>query len=372
MQIQFQVEAKADGTMARAGILTTPHGVMETPIFMPVGTQGTVKGLSSDELTQAGAGIVLANTYHLYLRPGHDVIREAGGLHTFMNWGRGILTDSGGFQVASLAGLREITEDGVVFTSHIDGSTHFLGPENVIAIQEALGADIIMAFDECVRYPADYDYVKAANARTIKWAKRCKEAKTRKDQALFGIVQGGIYPDLREESAKALVEIDFPGYGIGGLSVGEPKDEMLVALESAIAHLPETKPRYLMGVGTPWDFVEAVSRGVDMFDCVLPTRVARHGTAFTSRGKIIVRDKPYERDFTPLDPSCDCVVCRNYTRAYLRHLIRAKEMLGARLLSYHNIHFFIKFMQDIRNAIVNGTFREFREEFHRLCGTMEQ
>jgi queuine tRNA-ribosyltransferase len=370
--MEFQVEAKADGTMARAGLLTTRHGVVKTPVFMPVGTQGTVKGLSSDELDQAGAGIILANTYHLYLRPGHDVIREAGGLHAFMNWDGGILTDSGGFQVASLAGLREITEDGVIFTSHIDGSTHFLGPEAAVAIQEALGADIIMAFDECVRYPASYDYVEAANIRTVKWAGRCKEAKTRKDQALFGIVQGGVFPDLREESAKALVEIGFPGYAIGGLSVGEPKDEMLVALESAIAHLPEDKPRYLMGVGTPWDFVEGVARGVDMFDCVLPTRVARHGTAFTARGKIIVRDKPYERDFSPLDPLCDCMVCRNYTRAYLRHLIRAKEMLGARLLSYHNVYFFIKFMHTIRSAIVNGTFREFREEFHRLCGTTEE
>jgi queuine tRNA-ribosyltransferase len=343
--MEFRVEATADRTKARAGVLTTPHGVIKTPVFMPVGTQGTVKGLSSPELTEAGVGIILANTYHLYLRPGHDVIREAGGLHAFMNWGGGILTDSGGFQVASLAGLREITEDGVKFTSHIDGSTHFLGPEVAVAIQEALGADIIMAFDECVRYPASYDYVKAANARTVKWAERCKEAKSREDQALFGIVQGGVFQDLREESAKALVRIGFPGYAIGGLSVGEPKDEMLVALESAIAHLPEDKPRYLMGVGTPWDFVEGVARGVDMFDCVLPTRIARHGTVFTSLGKIIVRDKPYERDFSPLDPSCDCIVCRNYTRAYLRHLIRAKEMLGARLLSYHNVYFFIKFMR---------------------------
>ncbi len=364
------MEATADGTKARAGVLTTPHGVIETPVFMPVGTQGTVKGLSSRELTQAGAGIILANTYHLYLRPGHEVIREAGGLHAFMNWSGGILTDSGGFQVASLAGLREITEDGVKFTSHIDGSTHFLRPEAAVAIQEALGADIIMAFDECVRYPASYDYVKAANMRTVKWAGRCKEAKSREDQALFGIVQGGVFPDLREESAKALVRIGFPGYAIGGLSVGEPKDEMLVALESAIAHLPEDKPRYLMGVGTPWDFVEGVARGVDMFDCVLPTRIARHGTAFTAAGKVIVRDKPYERDFSPLDPLCDCMVCRNYTRAYLRHLIRAKEMLGARLLSYHNVYFFIKFMRDIRNAIVNGTFPQFREDFLRLCGTI--
>jgi queuine tRNA-ribosyltransferase len=364
------VEATAEGTKARAGVLRTPHGVIKTPVFMPVGTQGTVKGLSSNELTQAGAGIILANTYHLYLRPGHDVIREAGGLHSFMNWGAAILTDSGGFQVASLAGLREITEDGVKFTSHIDGSTHFLGPEAAVAIQEALGADIMMAFDECVRYPASYDYVEEANMRTVKWAERCKEAKTRGDQALFGIVQGGVFPDLREESAKALVRIGFPGYAIGGLSVGEPKDEMLIALESAIAHLPEDKPRYLMGVGTPWDFVEGVARGVDMFDCVLPTRIARHGTAFTAQGKVIVRDKPYERDFSPLDPLCDCIVCRNYTRAYLRHLIRAKEMLGARLLSYHNVYFFIKFMRDIRCAIVNGTFPQVRKDFLRLYGTI--
>lgn len=366
------MEAKLKGTLARAGTLITPHSVIKTPVFMPVGTQGTVKGLSSDDLVRLGAEIVLANTYHLYLRPGHDLIREAGGLHAFMNWGKSILTDSGGFQVASLAGLRKVTEDGVRFTSHIDGSTHFFKPETAVAIQEALGADIIMAFDECVRFPASYDYVKAANTRTIKWAQRCKEAKSRDDQALFGIIQGGVFPDIREESARALVEIGFPGYAIGGLSVGEPKDKILPALESAIVHLPEDKPRYLMGVGTPWDFVEAVNRGVDMFDCVLPTRVARHGTAFTSSGKIIVRDKPYERDFTPLDPSCDCEVCRNYSRAYLRHLIRSKEMLGARLLSYHNVHFFIKFMQTIRNTIVNGTFNEFRKEFHRFCGTNGQ
>ncbi|MGB4274062.1 MAG: tRNA guanosine(34) transglycosylase Tgt [Bacillota bacterium] len=370
--MEFKVEATCGKTLARAGVLTTPHGVIKTPVFMPVGTQATVKGLSSEDLAEIGAGIVLANTYHLYLRPGHDVIRDAGGLHAFMNWDGAILTDSGGFQVASLAKLREVTDDGVRFTSHIDGSSHFLGPEVAVAIQEALGADIIMAFDECVRYPATYEYVKAANERTIKWAIRCKEAKSREDQVLFGIVQGGVFPDLREESAKALVEIGFPGYAIGGLSVGEPKDEMIVALESSIAHLPEDKPRYLMGVGTPWDFVEAVARGVDMFDCVLPTRVARHGTAYTSEGRIIVRDKPYERDFTPLDPACDCIVCRNYTRAYLRHLIRTKEMLGARLLSYHNVYFFIRFMGDIRNAIVNGTFPQFREDFQKRCGTIER
>jgi len=350
-------------------VISTRHGDIETPVFMPVGTQGTVKGLSPDELVEIGTGMLLANTYHLYLRPGHEVIREAGGLHAFMGWHRGILTDSGGFQVASLAPLREIGEDGVVFRSHVDGSTHFLSPERAVAIQEALGSDIIMAFDECVRYPAEYAYVRAAMERTTRWANRCKQAHTRSDQALFGIVQGGSFPDLREESAKALAEMDFPGYGIGGLSMGESKEEMLLALEHAIAHLPEDRPRYLMGVGTPWDFVEAVSRGIDMFDCVLPTRTARHGSAYTSLGRISIRNASYARDFSPLDPSCDCAVCRTYSRAYLRHLFKAGEMLGMRLVSYHNVYFFTQFMRRLRASITAGTFSEEREEFLALCGT---
>lgn len=367
--IIFRVVARAPSSLARAGEIITPHGVIQTPVFMPVGTQGSVKGISPDELLEMGAEMVLANTYHLYLRPGADLVRDAGGLHAFMNWHRGILTDSGGFQVASLADLRSITDDGVEFRSHIDGSRHFLTPERAVAIQEALGADIAMAFDECVRYPADRDYVRDAMRRTTEWAKRCKAAHRREDQALFGIVQGGVFPDLREQSARALADMDFPGYGIGGLSVGEPKDLMFEALEHAVAHLPEDRPRYLMGVGTPGDFIESVSRGVDMFDCVLPTRIARHGTAFTSAGRIIVRDAAYARDFSPLDPECDCRVCRSYTRAYIRHLLKAGEMLGLRLVSYHNLYFLIRVMRRIRASIIDGTFKETRQEFGDICGT---
>jgi queuine tRNA-ribosyltransferase len=335
---------------------------------MPVGTQGSVKGISPDELLEMGAEMILANTYHLYLRPGAELVREAGGLHAFMNWHRGILTDSGGFQVASLSDLRSITDDGVEFRSHIDGSKHFLTPEKAVAIQEALGADVAMVFDECVRYPADRAYVREAVRRTTEWARRCKVAHRREDQALFGIVQGGVFPDLREESARALTDIDFPGYAIGGLSVGEPKGLMFEALERACAHLPEEKPRYLMGVGTPEDVLEGVRRGVDMFDCVLPTRIARHGTAFTSTGRIIVRDASYARDFSPLDPGCDCMVCRRYTRSYIRHLLRAGEILGLRLVSYHNLYFLIRVMNRIRASIIDGSFSGARQEFWDVCG----
>ncbi|MDI7248396.1 MAG: tRNA guanosine(34) transglycosylase Tgt [Bacillota bacterium] len=365
----FRVIRRAASGLARAGELMTPHGVIETPVFMPVGTQGSVKGISPEELLEMGAQMILANTYHLYLRPGSDVVLEAGGLHAFMNWHRGILTDSGGFQVASLADLRKITDDGVEFRSHIDGSTHFLAPETAVRIQEALGADIGMAFDECVRYPAEREYVRDALRRTTTWARRCRAAHTREDQALFGIVQGGVFPDLREESAKALADMDFPGYGIGGLSVGEPKDLMFEALEHAVEHLPESKPRYLMGVGTPEDFIEGVSRGVDMFDCVLPTRIARHGTAFTGAGRIIVRDAAYARDRAPLDPECDCRVCRSYSRAYIRHLLKSGEMLGLRLVSYHNLYFLIQVMRKIRRSIIDGSFEGARKEFAALCGT---
>ncbi len=369
MTIAFRVTGRAPSGMARAGELITPHGVIETPVFMPVGTQGSVKGISPEELLEMGAQMVLANTYHLYLRPGTDVVRDAGGLHAFMDWHRGILTDSGGFQVASLADLRDITDDGVRFRSHIDGSAHFLSPETAVGIQEDLGADIAMAFDECVRYPADHEYVRDAMRRTTEWARRCKAAHRRQDQALFGIVQGGVFPDLREESAKALADMDFPGYGIGGLSVGESKDLMFEALEHAVGHLPESRPRYLMGVGTPEDFVESVTRGIDMFDCVLPTRIARHGTAFTGAGRIIVRDATYARDWSPLDPECDCRVCRRYSRAYIRHLLKAGEMLGLRLVSYHNLYFLIRVMRRIRASIIDGTFEGARQEFRGLCGT---
>lgn len=362
--IKYRVIKKDTRTKARLGILETPHGVIETPVFMPVGTQATVKAMTPEELKEMGATIILGNTYHLYLRPGHKIIEKAGGLHKFMNWDRAILTDSGGFQVFSLSSLRKITEDGVEFRSHIDGSKHFFTPEKVIEIQNSLGSDIIMSFDECAPYPADYDYVKRSMELTIKWAERGKKAHKNTDrQALFGIVQGGTYKDLRRECAERLVDMDFPGYAIGGLSVGEPKDLMYEIIDFTTDYLPHDKPRYLMGVGTPEDLIEGVIRGVDMFDCVLPTRIARNGTVFTSRGKLIVRDAPYAEDFSPLDEECDCYTCKNYSRAYLRHLFKAKEILAARLATYHNLYFLIKLMEKIREAIRQERLLEFKEEF---------
>lgn len=362
--IKYRVIKKDTRTKARLGILETPHGVIETPVFMPVGTQATVKAMTPEELKEMGATIILGNTYHLYLRPGHKIIEKAGGLHKFMNWDRAILTDSGGFQVFSLSSLRKITEDGVEFRSHIDGSKHFFTPEKVIEIQNSLGSDIIMSFDECAPYPADYDYVKRSMELTIKWAERGKKAHKNTDrQALFGIVQGGTYKDLRRECAERLVDMDFPGYAIGGLSVGEPKDLMYEIIDFTTDYLPHDKPRYLMGVGTPEDLIEGVIRGVDMFDCVLPTRIARNGTVFTSRGKLIVRDAPYAEDFSPLDEECDCYTCKNYSRAYLRHLFKAKEILAARLATYHNLYFLIKLMEKIREAIRQDRLLEFKEEF---------
>ncbi|MFO7310523.1 MAG: tRNA guanosine(34) transglycosylase Tgt [Bacillota bacterium] len=365
MAMAFRVETTCPVTRARTGRLTTPHGELETPVFMPVGTQASVKTMTPDEVEGIGFRIILANTYHLYLRPGADLVREAGGLHRFMNWPHAILTDSGGFQVFSLAKLRRIQEEGVTFQSHIDGSRHFISPEKSIAIQEALGADIIMAFDECAPYPCDYDYARRSMELTHRWAARCKAAHQRPDQALFGIVQGSVYPDLRAESARTLTEMDFPGYGIGGLSVGEPKEKMLEMLEVVTGILPREKPRYLMGVGAPEDLVEGVARGVDMFDCVLPTRIGRHGTVFTRTGTIIVRDARYARDFGPLDPDCDCYVCRNYTRAYIRHLFKAGEVLAMRLATWHNLAFLHRLMTEIRAAIRQGTFPEFRAQFLR-------
>lgn len=359
----FTVTKKCPVTGARLGSLSTAHGVFATPVFMPVGTQATVKTLAPDELYEIGATIILANTYHLYLRPGPDIVRKAGGLHNFMNYRRGILTDSGGFQVFSLAPLRKITDDGVKFSSHIDGSTHFLTPEKVISVQEDLGGDIIMCFDECSPYPCRYEDARRAVERTSRWAARCREAHTRGDQALFGIVQGNVFADLRRESARALQEIGFPGYAIGGLSVGEPKAEMYRILEVMNEELPANQPRYLMGVGTPEDLVEGVRRGVDMFDCVMPTRLARHGTAYTRKGKVVVRNAEYREDFAPLDEDCQCYVCRNYTRAYLRHLIKAGELLGLRLLSYHNIYFLVKLMENIRSAIQEDRFPDFCRAF---------
>ena len=332
---------------------------------MPVGTAGTVKAMLPEEVKSLGAEIILSNTYHLYLRPGHDIVREAGGLHKFMNWDRPILTDSGGFQVFSLGAMRKISEEGVKFRSHIDGSSHMLTPEKSIEVQNALGSDIMMAFDECAPYPADYSYVKNSLERTTRWLRRCKEAhKDTERQSLFGIMQGGMYKDLRYQSAMEIVELDLPGYAIGGLSVGEPRELMYEVLDYATDYLPKNKPRYVMGVGTPDHLFEGVERGVDMFDCVLPTRLARNGSAMTSHGKVNIKNAKFERDFTPLDHECDCYVCRNYSRAYLRHLFKANEILSSMLLSYHNLYFLVHTMQNIREAIEQDRFTEYKREFY--------
>ena len=367
--IRYELIKTCKQSGARLGRLHTPHGVIETPIFMPVGTQATVKSMTPEELKEIGSQIILSNTYHLYMRPGHDLVKEAGGLHKFMNWDRPILTDSGGFQVFSLGPLRKITEEGVHFRSHIDGSKHFISPEKAMEIQNALGSDIMMAFDECAPYPADREYVKNSLERTTRWLKRCKEAhKNTEKQALFGIIQGGMYKDLREQSAKEILELDLPGYAVGGLSVGEPKELMYEVLDYTVPLMPEDKPRYLMGVGSPDDLLEGVIRGIDMFDCVLPTRIARNGTAMTSVGKVVVRNAKYARDFGPLDPNCDCYTCKNYTRSYIRHLIKANESFGQRLVSYHNLHFLINLMEQIREAIRNDRLLDFREEFFEQYG----
>ena len=360
-------------TGARRGIVHTPHGDIQTPVFMPVGTQATVKSMTPEELKEeVGAQIILSNTYHLYLRPGDELIKEAGGLHNFMRWDRTILTDCGGFQVFSLSDLRKITEEGVEFKSHLDGSKHLFTPEKVMKIQENLGADIIMSFDECVEYPASYEYTKQSMERTTRWAKRCKEAhKNIEEQSLFGIIQGGFYEDLRKQSAEDLIALDFPGYAIGGISVGEPKEEFLKMLYYTAPLMPENKPRYLMGVGTPDYLIEAALAGIDMCDCVLPTRIARNGTAMTWNGKVVVRNATYERDFTPLDPECDCYTCKNYTRAYIRHLVKTQEILGIRLLSIHNLRFLTKLMERVRIEIENDHLSEFRDEFYKKYGYTE-
>ena len=363
--VTYELIQQCPETGARAGRLHTPHGSFDTPMFMPVGTQGTVKTLSPEELHTMGAGVILGNTYHLFLRPGHEIVKKAGGLHRFMNWDGAILTDSGGFQVFSLGALRKISEEGVAFRSHHDGSKQFLSPEKSMEIQMALGSDIAMAFDECTPYPADYEYACRSMRLTTRWAKRCQAVHNREDQALFGIVQGGMYADLRQESAEQLVSMDFPGYAIGGLSVGEPKPLMYEVLEQTVPFLPQNKARYLMGVGTPDCLVEGVARGIDMFDCVFPTRVARNGTAITSQGRVVIRNAAYIEDFTPLDPECDCYTCRNYSRAYLRHLIRCDEILGLRLMSLHNLYYLIKLMHQIRTAIIDGNYPEFRKLFWR-------
>ncbi|MBR2511858.1 MAG: tRNA guanosine(34) transglycosylase Tgt [Firmicutes bacterium] len=360
---------KATDGKARRGEFTTPHGTVQTPVFMPVGTAGTVKAMRPEEVKELGAEIILGNTYHLYLRPGHEIVREAGGLHKFMNWDRPILTDSGGFQVFSLGEMRKITEEGVQFRSHIDGSSHMLSPEKSIEIQTALGSDIMMAFDECAPYPADRAYVEPSMERTTRWLERCVEAhKNTEKQALFGIMQGGMYPDLRKRSAEAIVDMDLPGYAVGGLSVGEPKELMCEVMDTCVDLLPEDKPRYMMGIGTPDYLFEAVERGIDMFDCVLPTRIARNGTALTSFGQVNIKNAKFERDFGPLDPECDCYTCRNYSRAYLRHLFKSGEILSSMLLSNHNLHFLVKTVHRMRTAIEEGRFMEYKEEFYRKYG----
>jgi queuine tRNA-ribosyltransferase len=365
MSLDFELIKSDTDTEARRGVVTTPHGKINTPIFMPVGTQATVKAMSPEELKEIQAEIILGNTYHLYLRPGHELIKRAGGLHEFMNWDKPILTDSGGFQVFSLSDLREIKEEGVYFQSHIDGSRHFISPEKSIEIQNALGSDIVMAFDECPPEPSNYDYVKNSLERTVRWAERSKEAMDNDKQSLFGIIQGGIFKDLREESVKKMTDIGFPGYAVGGLSVGEAKEDMLDTLDFTVPLMPENKPRYLMGVGTPEDLIEGVMRGIDMFDCVMPTRIARHGSIFTSEGRITIRNATYKEDFTAPDPDCNCYVCQNYTRAYIRHLLKRNEILGVRLTTYHNLYFFIDLMNKIKKAISNENFLTFRKKFYQ-------
>jgi queuine tRNA-ribosyltransferase len=348
---------------ARLGLLHTPHGDVETPAFMPVGTQATVKTLTPEEVAAAGARIILGNTYHLYLRPGREVIRGAGGLHRFMHWNGPILTDSGGFQVFSLADLRSISDQGVWFRSEIDGSKHFIGPEESMAIQADLGSDIAMSFDVCAPFPCSYAEALEAVDRTTLWAARGLRSTHAPGQSVFGIVQGGVYPELRRRSTRALVPLEFPGYAVGGLSVGEPKAIMYEVLEYTARMLPQEKPRYLMGVGSADCLLEGAQRGIDMFDCVLPTRVARNGTALTAQGKVVVRNAAYAADFTPLEPGCDCYTCRHYTRAYIRHLFKAGEMLGPRLVTIHNLHFTLRLMAALREAIRGGYFEKWKVEF---------
>ncbi len=367
--VTYELIKKDSRTKARRGRVNTPHGPIETPVFMPVGTAGTVKAMKPEEVRDMGAQIILGNTYHLYLRPGHEVVKTAGGLHKFMNWERAILTDSGGFQVFSLGAMRKISEEGVEFRSHIDGSKHMLSPEKSMEIQNALGSDIMMAFDECAPYPADRNYVKNSLERTTRWLKRCKEYhKNTEQQSLFGIMQGGMYKDLRKQSAEEIVELDLPGYAIGGLSVGEPKEIMYEVMDDCVDYLPADKPRYLMGVGSPDCLFEGVERGIDMFDCVLPTRIARHGMAMTSQGRVNIKNAKYERDFTPLDPNCDCYTCRNYSKAYLRHLFKSDEILSSMLMTTHNLHFLVNTMAGIRKAIEEDRFLEYKKEFYDSYG----
>jgi len=360
---EYRLIAVDPETGARAGEFVTPHGVIPTPVFMPVGTQASVKSMSPDELRAIDAKIILSNTYHLFLRPGPDLIAKAGGLHGFMNWDRPVLTDSGGFQVFSLAKINKIMDDGVEFRSHLDGTKYMMTPELAVQVQEKLGADIAMCFDQCVELPCTRSSAEDGVARTLAWAARCKAAHTRADQALFGIVQGGLFDDLRARCADELAAMDFPGYAIGGLSVGESHAEMYRCLENLMPHMPAHKPRYLMGVGHPANLIEGIARGVDMFDCVLPTRNGRTGTVFTHDGRMNIKNAQYTEDFSPIDAECDCYACRNFTRAYVRHLYRAGEILAVRLLSWHNIHFLVKLVAGARQAIIEGRFGDYRRDF---------
>ncbi len=361
----FTLHKQSSQCAARRGEVATSHGIFQTPVFMPVGTQATVKGVTPTNLHDIGAGIILGNTYHLFVRPGHELIRELGGLHKFMAWDRPILTDSGGFQIFSLRELAKITEQGAAFKSHLDGSPLFLSPEDVVMVQEALGSDIMMCLDTCIPYPATRDEAQKATDLTARWAKRCRMAQHRETgQLLFGIVQGGMYTDLRRQAIEELQEIGFDGYAMGGLSVGEPKDLMLDMTEQTAALMPKDYPIYLMGVGTPEDLVEGVWRGVDMFDCVMPTRNARNGMLFTSTGKVVIKNARYQRDQRPIDESCSCYVCRNFSRAYLRHLYMSREILAANLNSIHNLHYYVGLMANIRTALEEDRFKEFRHEFY--------
>jgi len=368
-EVLFRLVRRDQGSVARAGLLHTAHGVIQTPIFMPVGTQATVKTLTPEDLCAIHAQIILNNTYHLYLRPGSEIVREAGGVQKFSNWNRPILTDSGGFQIFSLAELNKIDESGFAFRSHLDGSSHYLTPEKVVAIQRDLGSDIMMVLDECVPYPCEYRYAKKSTELTIAWARKSLQAVQQYpavhgfSQYLFAIVQGSVYKDLRRNCCEELIRLDFPGYAIGGLSVGEPKDVLYELTALCAELLPENKPRYLMGVGKPEDILEGIERGIDMFDCIIPTRNGRNGTVFTRSGPINIKSAQYKRDFGPLDPDCNCQVCQNYTRSYLRHLYNAKELLVLRLLSYHNVHFYLQLVAQARTAILRSEYRQWKHQF---------
>ncbi|MBO4668003.1 MAG: tRNA guanosine(34) transglycosylase Tgt [Bacilli bacterium] len=372
MVIKYELKKVDKNCKARLGRITTPHGSFDTPVFMAVGTQGTVKTLVKEELEEIGSNIILGNTYHLWCQPGSDIVREAGGLHKFMNWDRSILTDSGGYQVFSLAKLRDITEDGVTFKHHKSGAKLFLSPEISMKIQNDLGSDIMMCFDECPPYPSTRDYMEKSVERTIRWAHRCYEAHANKDsQGLFGIIQGGIYPDIRRHCVEELTKIPFDGYSIGGTAVGEPKELQNEVLDYTVPLLPEDKPRYLMGVGSPGAILDAIERGIDMYDCVLQNRIARHGTAMTTHGRLLLKNKEFERDFTPVDEHCDCYCCKHYTKAYIRHLLKASEILAYRLLSIHNINFLLRLTEGAREAIKEDRFLEYKEKVYKEYGLNE-